>query len=63
MAETREFFTQQLNKLTKKELVHFLMSFEVDIEGIVQDNIKGQQRIGVKCFECLSIAKKLEIKI
>jgi len=63
MAETREFFTQQLNKLSKKELIHFLLSFDVDIEGIVQRNIRQQKEMGIKCFECLSIAEKLEIKI
>jgi len=61
--EIREFSTQQLNKLSKKELIHFLISFDVDIEKIVKDNIIGQQSMGIKCFECLSIAKKLEIKI
>lgn len=63
MPKTREFFTQQLNKLSKKELIHFLISFDVDIEKIVKDNIKGQQSMGIKCFDCLSIAEKLDIKI
>lgn len=63
MPEIREFSTKELNKLSKKELVHFLTSFDVNIEKIVQDNINGQRRMNIKCFECESISRKLDIKI
>lgn len=59
----RDFTTKELNKLKKKELIHFLMSFDCNIEKIVKTNIKKQKEMGVKCFECQSIAAKLDIKI
>ena len=60
----REFKEKELNKLTKKELLHLVcwMLPTIDIEASIKSNQRHQKKMDIDCWECKSIARKLDIK-
>jgi hypothetical protein len=64
-------FEQKLHKLTKKELIHFIISNDKEAETLARfgNNRKKQREHDEKypkspeaCWDCRMIAKKLEVE-